>query len=216
MKFLLPASLTNVIRGRISATNATNTLTFLACGAIIVHDESMADLRKLSMRYVIILTSYLSPTDALHSGLFAWVMGFGQAKFQPSLSNLFVADVALYWHIQGRSPINVVHDHQAIGAHTDVYLFYPSGSACRLLWSHPGRRPFGKPTPLQCPNPKCHSLKSWSKPVRVKEGREVVQFNLSCRHCGKTIEFHKEPSMTMLRETRVSKSERGNWYSQTI
>lgn len=214
MDFLLPVTLTRIIRDRISTNNTTNTLTFLACGAIVAHNESRADLQKLSKRYEITLPGNLSLTGNLCSGMFAWVMGFGQANFQPSLSNLFIADVALYWHIQGRSPINVVHDHQAIGAHTDVYIFYPNESACRLLWSHPGRCPFGKLSPLQCP--KCLCLKSWGKPERVKKGNEVVQFNLCCRHCKERLEFHKEPGMMMIRETRVSKSERGNWYLQYI
>lgn len=143
-------------------------------------------------------------------------MAFSQEHFQPTIGNLFLADVMVQWHMQGRQPQFSVHDHQVMGAHSDIHLFYPSGEAVRLVWSHPGRRPFGHPAHLQCQNKECGAIQPWGKPRRKTVNGEVTSFTLRCRACGEGFRYRKPSDMKLIKGKKITESERGDWYMQRI
>lgn len=155
-------------------------------------------------------------THVCFSGPFAWAMAFSQERFQPTVGNLFLADVAIKWHMQGRHPKFAVHDHQAMGTHSDIHLFHPDGKAVRLVWSHPGRRPFGQPAPVQCPNKECGGIQPWGKPRRKTVGGEVVRFTLRCRGCGGGHRYYKPTEMKLIKGKRITDLEQGDWYTQPL
>jgi hypothetical protein len=98
-----------------------------------------------------------------YSGCFAFVLGFDEKNLQPSLLNRFVTDVMVNWFVLSKKFIVTLRDHSAIGAHTSIYCFEPTGSITKYMWSHLGRQPFGKPTPHQCPECKC--IGAWATPT---------------------------------------------------
>jgi hypothetical protein len=144
-------------------------------------------------------------------------MAFGQLDFQPSVANSFLMDIALYWFIYGRSPVSgVLNNHQVVGSHTDIYMFYPPGNVTRLIWSHPGIRPFGYQLPIQC---ECKALKSLSPKVKLNSAKNDVQvIRNMCRNkaCGHVIEHFKPPGYQRIGKGNWERSDAGEWYMETV
>jgi len=73
--------------------------------------------------------------------------------------------------------VNIIREHQALGAHTDVVVFEPT-KVKTYKWTHPGACPMGNKTSNQCS--KCHRLKTLS-PKRDNEDRFSIV--LKCSEC---------------------------------
>lgn len=74
--------------------------------------------------------------------------------------------------------VNIIREHQALGAHTDIIIFEPK-VITTYKWTHPGARPMGNDTPhsIQCPG--CHRLKTPSP--KITPDPNVIR--LKCKKC---------------------------------
>lgn len=73
--------------------------------------------------------------------------------------------------------VNVIREHQALGAHTDIIVFQPA-EVKTYRWTHPGAHPMGNRISNQCPS--CHCLKTLS-PNKNNEDRFSIVLN--CTKC---------------------------------
>lgn len=113
-------------------------------------------------------------------------MAFGSDAFQPHNATFFAMQAALNWFVYDRVPTGAVAGLHGLGAHSDVYFLTcrtkddsTKVTMKRLTWSHPSTRPFGTPSPLQCPV--CMCLKEWGEAEWGFDKKKVVSFKLSCR-----------------------------------
>ena len=122
----------------------------------------------------------------MNSGLFEKTLCFSQVNFQPSATHKFVMDLALSHFIFDRPKIeNILHDHQNIGAHTDIVQFQ-AGIVTTFRWTHPGARPLGFGVYNQCLN--CKRLKTQT----AKPNDDHSKILLKCRECKAEFVFNLE------------------------
>jgi len=141
------------------------------------------------------------------SKLFDKVLCFSQPNFQPSTTHKFVMDLALNQFVLDRiNFINVIREHQALGAHTDIIVFQFDGIST-YRWTHPGARPMGNSTSNQCPG--CHRLKT---PSPKKDNDNRFSSVLRCSACGLEQTFNVPDGFKWCHgESPVKGGERGAW-----
>lgn len=138
-------------------------------------------------------------------------MGFTSTHFQPSLGNGFLSQAVINWHIHARHPSLTIKDYPVFASHSDVFIFTPDETAMRIIWTHPGRRPFGKPVPIQCE--KCKAIDAWGPPesARNDEG-ERVRYTLECLGCKNVFTSKKKNSLILFSKKRGRKEKGEDWY----
>jgi hypothetical protein len=150
-------------------------------------------------------------------------MAFGAHDFQPYNAASFVTNAALNWFVYDRVPTGAVVGLHSLGAHTDVYFLtcgMKGGSSKvatkRLTWSHPVNRPFGNPSPIQCPE--CKSLRQWEVEWGFDENRQVTSFKLSCRgnkeKCKYVFVVNKPEGLRLSFGTDHARE--GSWYEELV
>lgn len=123
-------------------------------------------------------------------------------------------DAARAFFIQGKKFEVVLNDHHQVGAHTDIYLLEP-GSSRRFIWSHPGRRPFGNPIPLQCIM--CKSLRSWGPPdVKCTSPARISSITLTCQYCNHFLTEAIPEGFVKFSKGKLDSTERGEWYVERL
>lgn len=141
----------------------------------------------------------------MDSGLFEKILCFSQVDFQPSATHKFVMDLALSHFIFDRPKIeNILHDHQNIGAHTDIVQFQAS-IVTTFRWTHPGARPLGYGIHNQCTN--CKGLKTRS----AKPNEDHSRIVLRCRVCKYEIVYNLPEGWGWVRSPPAKGDVRGAW-----
>lgn len=141
----------------------------------------------------------------MNSGLFDKILCFSQVNFQPSATHKFVMDLALSHFIFNRPKIeNILHDHQNIGAHTDIVQFQ-AGIVTTFRWTHPGARPLGFGVYNQCLN--CKRLKTQT----AKPNDDHSKILLKCRECKAEFVFNLERGWRWVRTPPAKGDVRGAW-----
>jgi len=124
-----------------------------------------------------------------------------------SFTHTFIIDLAVNQFIYERLGItHTIHDHQALGAHTDIILFRP-GIIQTFQWSHPAARPIGHDTSssVQCPN--CSHLGSVS-PKCI----EMDSSKLRCSECQWEDTFKRPHDFNWCQgDSPKNKQDRGAW-----
>lgn len=116
-------------------------------------------------------------------------MAFAQMTFHPINTDTYLANVSQQWFIHHREPTSGIQTQVSLGAHSDMYLFR-DGQATRYVWSHIVDKPFGEPSPYQCPEETCWSIRPWTAKVeKVNEGIQSIM--LKCKNCGFSQVYHK-------------------------
>jgi hypothetical protein len=132
------------------------------------------------------------------------------------MANPYLLDVAQSWFIYSRSPTSgILSNHQVLGSHTDVFLFFNDGSLTRLTWSHPGIRPFGTPAWVQCS--KCGRIKAWVIDVKKDKEQQMRHIRLKCGgpKCGLYHDYPKPENLEKHSKGQVNKTD-GEWYRESL